>query len=215
MSTVKDYLLHQPWLDYAKSLGLVVMVTLIGLAFDHSVDHANIVMLYLLAEVIAAIRFGLGPSIVAALVSVVAYHYFFILPRFPFAVEEAQYLLTFTGLLIVGLVISTLTARVGEQANAAKRREAQTAALYNFSRSLAAAIGVEAIVQTVMAHVKQVFNREVVILLPDPERNVLSPHAHNPDFTLDEHEYAVAAWVFHNGEPAGRGTLTLPAASSR
>jgi two-component system sensor histidine kinase KdpD len=209
----KTYILRQLWPNYAQSLGLVVLVTLVGLPFDHSFDHANIVMLYLLAEVIAAARFGLGPSIVAALGSVVAYHYFFILPRFTFDVEEVQYLLTFAGLLVVGLVISTLTARVREQANAARRREAQTAASYDFSRSLAAAAGLEAITQAIVTHVKQVFNREVVILLP--EGDTLSSHTLNPGFTLDEHEHAVATWTFQNGQPAGRGTQTLPAAGLR
>ncbi|MCP4363310.1 MAG: sensor histidine kinase KdpD [Chloroflexi bacterium] len=215
LQVINNFFRYTPWRNYALSLGLVVFVTLVGLPFDHSFDHANIVMLYLLAEVIAATRFGLGPSIVAALASVIAYHYFFILPRFTFDVEEAQYLLTFTGLLIVGLVISTLTARVREQVNAAERREAQTADLYDFSRSLAAAIGMEAIIQTVITRVKLVFNREVVILLPEPKSNMLSSYAHHPDFTLDDREQAVATWVFQNGESAGQGTETLPAASLR
>ncbi len=206
-------LLRQSWPDYVKSLGLVALVTLVALPFDYSFDHANLVMLYLLAEVIAATRFGLGPSIVAALSSVMAYHYFFILPRFTFDIEEAQYLLTFAGLLIVGLVISTLTARVREQANAAQHRESQTAASYDFSRSLAAAVELEAIIPAIITHVKRVFNREVVILLP--EGDALTSHVLNSNVTLDEHEQAVAIWSFQNGQPAGRGTQTLPAARMR
>ena len=140
MDVAQDYIQRLPWRDYTLSLGLVALVTLLGLPFGPSFDHANIVMLYLLAEVIAATRFGLGPSIVAALGSVIAYHYFFILPRFTFDVEEAQYLLTFTGLLIVGLVISTLTARVREQARCSSSVvKPKQQPSYDFSRSLAAA----------------------------------------------------------------------------
>jgi two-component system sensor histidine kinase KdpD len=197
------------------SLGLVIVVTLVGLPFDHSFDHANIVMLYLLAEVIAATRFGLGPSIMAAVASVVAYHYFFILPRFTFDVDEAQYLLTFAGLLVVGLVISTLTARVREQAVAAQRREAQTATSYEFSRALAAAAGLDAIVQAIVSNVKQVFNRDVVILLPVPDGDNLMVYAQHPDVGLSNHEMGVANWVFRHGQPAGRGTETLPAVPLR
>ena len=83
--------IYTPWPDYALSLGMVALVTLIGLPFNHSSDNANIIMLFLLAEVIAATRFGLGLSIMAASASVIAYYYFFILPRFTFAVEEAKY----------------------------------------------------------------------------------------------------------------------------
>lgn len=215
VSVLKYHAFHPPMRDYALSLGLVALVTLIGLPFDHSLDHANIVMLYLLAEVIAATRFGLGPSILAALVSVIAYHYFFILPRFTFVVEEAQFLLTFAGLLIVGLIISTLTATVREQVRTAQRREAQTAASYDFSRTLAAAVGLEAIIRATVTHVKRIFNRDAVILLSEPNRDSLSLHAFNPDFILDEHEQAVATWSFQSGQPAGRGTQTLSAANLR
>ncbi len=215
LKAINTYIKDTPLRNYTLSLGLVVLVTLIGLPFDHSFDHANIVMLYLLAEVIAATRFGLGPSIVAALASVIAYHYFFILPRFTFAVEEAQYLLTFAGLLIVGLVISTLTATVRDQFRAAQRREAQTAASYDFSRTLAAATGLKAIMRATTTHVKRVFNRDVVILLPEPNRDSISLHAFNPDLILDEYEQAVATWSFQSGQPAGRGTQTFPATSLR
>jgi two-component system sensor histidine kinase KdpD len=214
-SVLKDHILHLRWRDYVLSLALVALVTLVGLPFDHSFDHANIVMLYLLAEVIAATRFGLGPSILAALASVMAYHYFFILPRFTFAVDEAQYLLTFAGLLIVGLLISTLTSTIREQVRTAQRREAQTAASYDFSRALAAAVGLEAIIRATIIHVKRVFNRDAVILLPEPNRDSLSSHTFNPGFIIDEHEQAVATWSFQSGQPAGRGTQTLPATSLR
>ncbi|MFC1974849.1 DUF4118 domain-containing protein [Chloroflexota bacterium] len=210
LAGIKPYLFHQRWLDYAQSLGLVVLVTLLGQPFA-SFDHANIVMLYLLVEVIAAVRFGLGPSIVAALTSVAAYHYFFIVPRFAFAIEEAEYLLTFTGLLMVGLVISTLAARAREQALAAQRREAQTAASYDFSRSLAEVMGLEAIIETTIMHIKRVIHREVVILLPQGDELV----ALEADVALGGDDHAVAVWVYQNGQPAGRGTQTLPAAAWR
>jgi two-component system sensor histidine kinase KdpD len=207
LTRIRPLTLSHRWSDYLWSLGFVVLATLIGLPFA-SLDHANIVMLYLLVEVIAAVRFGLGPSILAALASVIAYHYFFIVPRFTFAVGEAQYLLTFTGLLMVGLVISTLVARAREQALAAQRREAQTAASYDFSRSLAETVGREDVIQTTITHIKRVIHREVVILLPDGDKLA----ALDADIVLSEDDYAVAVWVYQHGQPAGRGTQTLPAA---
>ena len=53
--------LNYRWSDYAQGLGLVMLVTLVSQPLA-SLDHANIVMLYLLVEVIAAVRFGLGPG---------------------------------------------------------------------------------------------------------------------------------------------------------
>lgn len=203
----KAYTPGRPWTDYLQSLGLVILVSLLGQSIRPFLDPANLVMLYLLVEVMAAVRFGLGPSIAAAVFSVVAFNFFFVPPRFTLTVEDAQYLLSFVGLLVVGLVISILTARLREEVREARRREAQTAASYDLSRSLAVALGFEATLQTIITYVREVFNREVIVLLP--EEDELRLHTLVPDFGLDEHERAVAAWTFQNGQPAGPGTQTL------
>lgn len=102
------------WRPYVESIGLVALASLLGAFIHPFIAPTNLVMLYLLAIVVAAIRHGHGSSIAVAVLSVVAFDVFFIPPRFTFAVEDAQYLLTFTGLLLVGVVISTLAARARE-----------------------------------------------------------------------------------------------------
>lgn len=191
---------------YWQSLGLVALVSLLGLPLRSYLTPANLVTLYLLAEVIAAARFGLGPSIVAALASVLAFNFFFAPPRYNFAVEDAEFVLSFAGLLVVGLVISTLVARVRKQGVAAVRREAQTAALSEFSHTLAATAGLEAISRAIVRHIDRVFGREVVILLR--EGNELATYPASPGLTLDEAERAAAERSCRQGQPAGRGTAS-------
>jgi two-component system sensor histidine kinase KdpD len=144
-----------------------------------------------------------------------AFDFFFVPPRLTMAVADTQYLLTLAALLAVGLVISSLTARTREQAVAAERRETQTAELYALSRDLAVAVDLDTITQNVLTHVSQTFSREVVVLLPDASRHTVEPRALSSGFALNENELAVAAWAFQHGQPAGRGTDTLPAASVR
>ncbi len=79
-------------------------------------------MLFLLAVVIVALRWGLGPAIFTALASVVAFDFFIVPPRLTFEVPDTQYLLTFVGLLITGIVISTLAARARQRADEAVER---------------------------------------------------------------------------------------------
>ncbi len=206
----RDWQPHRPLRRYAFSLGLVALATLLGFPIHTIIDPANLVMLYLVVIVVAAAYLGRGPSVVAAVFSVMALDFFFVPPAFTFAVTDTQYILTFAGFLIVGLVISALTIRVREQANAAQQREAQTAELYEFTRDLAATSGIEGILQAVIKHVSQTFSREIVILLPEGE--TLKPRALSPGFSLSENEFAVASWAYQHNESAGRGTDTLPAA---
>jgi two-component system sensor histidine kinase KdpD len=147
--------------------------------------------------------------------SVLAFDFFFVPPHLTLAVSDTQYLLTFVALLVVGLVISSLTARTREQAKMAERREAQTAELYALSRDLAVVIDLDAIMQAILTHVSQTFSCEVAVLLPDASREAVKPGALSPGFELNENELAVAAWAFQHGQLAGRGTDTLPAAGAR
>jgi two-component system sensor histidine kinase KdpD len=131
-------------------------------------------------------------------------------------VNDTEYLLTFLGLLVVGLVISELAARAREQTNLALQREAQTSELYALSRDLAAAGDLDVMLRAVTSHVGQTFDRAAIILLPDTsELRQLIARAQSPGFVLNEHEHAVATWAFQHGQPAGRGTDTLPASAVR
>ena len=111
------------WLGYAWALAAAAAATLFAAPLASHLDLANIVMIYLLAVVVIAFRFGKGPAAAAAIVNVAAFDFFFVPPRFSFAVADAQYLLTFAVMLSTGLVIAQLAARLKQQAAAATLRE--------------------------------------------------------------------------------------------
>jgi two-component system sensor histidine kinase KdpD len=207
---------QQPWRRYLLAAALVGGAVLLGHPLSLALSPTNLVMIFLAAVVIAAVYLGRGPAILASVLSVLAFDFFFIAPRLTFAVGDTQYLLTFAGLLIVGVVVSTLTARAREQADAAMQRETETAALYELSRDLAAALSRADILRTVTQHVERAFGRDVVLLLP-PEGGAdrLEIAAASARLELPEDELAVADWVYRRGEPAGRNTTTLPAANLR
>jgi two-component system sensor histidine kinase KdpD len=180
------------------------------------IEQTNLVMLYLVAVVVSALNWGRGPAILASVLSVVSFDFLFVVPYLTFAVSDTQYVLTFVGLLVVGVVMSTLASRAREQAEAAQRRETDTAELYDLSRDLAGAAGIPEILNTVVRHVEQTFGSEVIVLLPSESTAArLVPAASSEALTLDEHEMAVADWVYRHGEPAGQQTTTLPAARMR
>ncbi len=142
-----------------------------------------------------------------------AFDFFLVPPYFTFAVSDTQYVLTFFGLGLLGLIVSDLAARARDQAVAAIRREAQTAALYDLSRELTSATDLQGIVNVVIAQVERVFERGAVVFLPQGE--MLEPFAGAGIAEASEHDLAVATWAFEHGQPAGRGTDTLPAAGLR
>jgi two-component system sensor histidine kinase KdpD len=202
---------HRPWRRYLWGIALVTGATGLCALVGQFISPTNLVVIYLLSTVVAALFLGRGPAIMTSILSVVVFDYFFVPPQMTLAVSDTEYILTFLGLLSVSLVISYLTTEVREQADAAQRREAQTAALYELGHDLTAAVGLEAVARTIIDHISQVFSRDVAIFLPEKSR--LKLYMASPGLSVVDNELAVATWAFEHGQQAGRGTDTLPSAS--
>lgn len=115
----------QRFWGYLAGLAVTAAATLICSLTAGFFSPANLIMVYLLGVVVVAIRFGRGPSVLASILSVAAYDFFFVHPYLSFAVSDTQYLLTFAMMLTVALLISTLTTQVKEHAEAADQASMQ------------------------------------------------------------------------------------------
>lgn len=195
----------------AAALAGVALTTWIAGSVLHFIAPTNIAMLYLLNVVGIALRFGRVPAALAALLGVAAFDFAFVAPRWSFAVGDAQYLVTFAVLLIVGLVIGQLAAGLQAQARAAQERERRVRGLYAMSRDLGAALVPAQVAEIAARFLRAEFGVASAVLVPPlaatPAREVLAvlPGASaQPDL-------GVAQWAFDHGQAAGRGTDTLPA----
>lgn len=212
-SPLADWQPHHPIGRYWLGIALVILSTMLGLSVRGKLEPANLVMIYMASVVVSAIFLGRGPSMLVAIAGVLTFDFFLIPPYFTLAVSDTQYLVTFAMFFIVSLVVSSLTAQVREQAEAATRREAQTSALYNLGRDLADATDIKHVAEIIVSHVDQAFGRASVIFLPENGR--LHPFVSSPNYQIDDNKLAVAVWAFEHDQPAGHGTDTLPAVPLR
>lgn len=200
-----------PWRRYAGAALIAAACTAVAALMRPYFELTNLVMVYLLGAGIAGLRLGRGPSALAVVLSVLSLDFFFVPPRFTFAVTDAQYVVTFLVMLIVALTIATLMANVRQQNRVAGARERRTARLYAMSRELAAASGREQMQQIAMRHVAETFTARAVLLLPDSEGRIQQSGA-SADPLLLEADVSIAQWVFDHGRPAGLGADALPGA---
>jgi two-component system sensor histidine kinase KdpD len=175
-------------------------------------EPVNVAMLLLLGVVGTAVWLGRGPSVLASALTVAAFNFFFVPPRFTFYVE-GQYLVTFIVMPVVALVIAGLTARVRAAAEASRERERRTEALLRLSRDLVAVQRTAEVLRRTVARMGEALGAHAVALLPDEHARLQSVIAHGGSARLEPKERAVAEWALANGRPAGRGTDTLPSAS--
>jgi two-component system sensor histidine kinase KdpD len=167
-------------------------------------DLANIVMVFLLAVVLSGVWLGRGPAVLAALLNVAAFDFFFVPPRLSFTVSDAQYLLTFAVMLVVGLVVGQLTAGLRFQARVATHRAARSRALFEAARDLSATLTAEQVVDQARAVIGAEFRADVVVLPLDADERLRPPAEAAPGLDL-----GAAQWVLDQRQHAGLGTDTL------
>jgi two-component system, OmpR family, sensor histidine kinase KdpD len=193
------------------ALGACAAVTLVALPAASVLDHANIVMAYLLAVALAAMRLGRTAGVLAAVASVLLFDFFFVEPRLSFAVQDAQYLITFAVMLAVASIIATLTARLRGEARLAAAREARTRALYQLAHEISGALDASQVQARVAAFLRSEFDVDAELLVPGTDGE-LGPVSAGPK--RSPAELAVGKRVLESGQPMsfvepGAGVVAL------
>ncbi|HJV94566.1 MAG TPA: DUF4118 domain-containing protein, partial [Albitalea sp.] len=196
------------WQPYLWSAALCAAVTLLTAPLHAVLELTNIVMVFLLAVVFVAVRFGRGPAVMAAFLSVAAFDFFYVPPRFTFAVSDAQYLVTFAVMLAVALVIGQLTAGLKFQARVANLREERVRALYAMSRDLSGVLMLEQIAEIAARFLQSEFDARAGVMVADLQDRVSAPLP-SPSLPIGI-DTGIAQWAFDHAEAAGHGTDTLP-----
>lgn len=141
--------------------GLAWIFDLAGLA------EANLVLSYLLGVAAVAAWHGRGPAIFFSCAAVLAFNFFFTEPHFTLLVHDSQYLFTFFVMLTIGVLVSTLTARLREQSRAALIGQQRSELLYRVTRVLSGASGRDEIARAAERLVAEAVGLEVVVLVGD------------------------------------------------
>lgn len=203
------------WKQYLATAFIVALCGLIGrLSQMLGLAEANIVMLFLLGVVLVATRYGRGPAIAAAVANVLVFDFFFVPPHFSFTVNDAQYVLTFGVLLGIGLLVSTLTARIHEQLEATQKQEHRTAALYRLTQQLSEVYGTEFLIRTASQRLREMFPGEVVVFTREPNSSLLLRFGEDTSVAHQSINAQAANWVAAHNQIAGAGTDTLPDATA-
>ena len=196
---------------YAGSLTMVLVALGIGLVLQQSLAVSNIALVFLTAVLASAVTYGLWPSLLACLVSVLAYNFFFLPPLYTFTVADRENIVTLFVFALVAVIASNLTARVRTQAVVARERANTTEDLYLFSRKLAGVVALDDLLWATVYQIAHMLNVRVVLLLPEGE-SVTVRAGYPPEDVLDDADLAAAKWAWDKGTPAGRGADTLPGA---
>ena len=159
---------------------------------------------------ILAIFYGSGPIFLAATLSALIWDFFFIPPHFTLHIEEPEDMLMLVMFFIIALLNGILTSRVRRQEKKIRVREERTHALYQLTRDLSSAAGINEVSRIADMYIKKYFNLDCTILLKNETNQLDNQTQNDTRISLNENELSIASWVFKHSSKAGKHTDTLP-----
>jgi two-component system sensor histidine kinase KdpD len=195
------------WRQYLLATLATLTATGVALMLSRYLALPNISLVFLAAVLVVAVRSSLGPALACAGLSFVLYDFLFIPPTFTFIVARQEDVLTLMFFLLMAVLAGNLASRQRRQLQALRQTQAQTTALLDLSRQLSAATDVQAVGAAAVRQLQLVANLEAVIATRGKQGKWMFIGS---EPLLAEPERGAAEWAFKHGQPAGKGTDTLP-----
>ena len=212
--TPSAYIIH-----VVKMLGLVIAVitlaTLISMLFRKLGYHeANYIMTYNLGVVLVSyLTQGYLYGVIASLISMLTFNYFFTVPYYSLMAYSPEYPVTFIIMLTVALIASTLTARAKRESQRAETREKRIRILYQLEKNLLAVNSKPQLLMVAAKDINGLFLASVMICAADTDGQLTMRHVIGTDDFQSEIEKAAIMETYQSGMASGAGKELFPTCS--
>lgn len=197
-----------PWRDYLLAPLAAVLASGLALGLSRLLELPNISLIFLAAVLVVAVRSSLGPALLCAGLSFLAYNLLFIEPLLSLKIARQEDVLTLVFFLLMAALTGNLATRQRRQLQSLRRTQAETTALLELSRKLTAATDRQAVLSAAIQQFALWSDVEVSLL--SRSRDGIWKVEAGVQRLLNEQERAAADWSWQHGQPAGLGSGTLP-----
>lgn len=116
--------------DYVFAVAGIAATTLVLLPIRNDVNATTIGFAYLLLIVFVAILWGSAPALLASVLAVGCFNFFFLLPYHTFTIADPQNWVALTALFITSIAVGQLSARAKRRAEEAEEAKREVERLY-------------------------------------------------------------------------------------
>jgi two-component system sensor histidine kinase KdpD len=198
---------------YFTSVLIVTLTAIICFLVKDFIGYQVVSFALLFVVSTLAFFYGTGPILLSASLSAMIWDFFFIPPPYTFHVDKPEDMLMLVMFFIIALLSGVLTSRIRRQEKKIRIREERTNALYQLTRELSTATGVEEVITIAKNDIKKYFHLESRILLKSDNGDLEYTNKKNGNFTISKNDMSVASWTFQHTAKAGKHTDTLPSAN--
>ena len=225
--------------NYLISTAMVLVVTLANVLLQRFIEPSSFVYLYLIATITSALLFGIWPSIFASILSLLAFDYFFTLPRYNLSMNDPREIVNVLVFLFTAIIVGQLVKVVRRQNTALQLRLERVTLIEEMSKEFLLLPPLEQLVEglasfsgetmntvalfrtTILNDISNLTTKYVQRVIDVPcfvsfkekggELQIWAKS--NPSVEISSNDMAVAKWTSIHGKIAGAGTETLPSIS--
>lgn len=186
----------------------VILFFFIALLYSiqDTIGYETVSMILLLIIFILPIfNFSRGPIILSAVISALAWDYYFIPPHFTLYIAKTEDVMMLIMFFIVAVTNGVLATRVFRYRNDLMKVERRWKSLYTFIKELAGSNDTDEVLVTAVKNIERVFRLETVVFLNNGSQLARSPHP-SGSFIPDEMEWLAAEASFRLKSPGGNTT---------
>ncbi len=200
-------------LDWIVPPAIAAAVTLFGEAVRGLLQHEALGMIFLGGVVLAATFRGLAVGLATALLSFLAWNFFFIPPIYQLTIDEPRDVVAIVVFAGVAVASGLLAERLRRAQRAAQSRIDGLRRVGGFSRALGTPTTEAGLNHEIATQAATAARRALVLVARHDDLDIAASAP--PADTMDDGSWAAARWAFTRAEETGRGTATLPSAAWR
>jgi two-component system sensor histidine kinase KdpD len=167
-------------------------------------------LVFLLAIVLAALRWQRGPVLVMATLSALLWNFLFIPPKFTLHIEKPEDAIMFGMFFLVALSMGHLTSRLHEREQSLERQKSEKQALLEVLQKSVLSLDVSGEFDAAVDAMKNIIGADLAVFLrKDLREAALTPHT-SSRFCPTPEEWTAVHWCAEHGKPAGRHMEKFP-----
>ena len=159
-------------------------------------------------------HFEKGPIILSAIISALAWDYYFIPPHFTMHIAKPEDAMTLFMFFVVAMTNGVLTSRLRTQKNEMMEKERRSNAFYSLLKDLSSGKDLNDVTEKSVKQISNAFGAESVVFYSSNHSKLKrEPHPAST-FKPDEMEWFVAELAYVNKSESGKTTSTLSDANA-
>jgi K+-sensing histidine kinase KdpD len=192
--------------NYVLSIIIIGVTALICAPLSNAQSYHVVSFILLFVVSFMATFMRMGPVLLASTISALVWNYFFIPPHYTFHIDKAEDILMFGMFFIIAMLNGVLTTRIRRQERLAREREERTNALFQLTKELSKASGIEDVQAVAIEDIKNHFSFDAFFILQDGNNMLHSSGKSQNEKKFTQNEYDIAGWVFKHSQNAGKYT---------